>query len=61
MNIKKGSCVKHAFENLQKVTQSQRLNEILRNIEEQAKRNRQQKEEYGKTVRLLGLMNKDRT
>ena len=61
MNIKKGSCVKHAFENLQKVTQSQRLNEILRNIEEQAKQNRQQKEEYGKTVRLLGLMNKDRT
>jgi hypothetical protein len=61
MNIKKGSCVKQAFENLQKVTQSQRLNEILRNIEEQAKRNRQQKEEYEKTVRLLGLMNKDRT
>jgi hypothetical protein len=44
---KKDYCIKKAFENLQRVSQSQHIQKI---------QEQQREEEYEKTVRLLNLM-----
>jgi hypothetical protein len=61
--MKKDYCVRKAFENLgraryQNQNNKPSLKDMLNRIEQQGKQNRQKREEYEKTVRLLSIFNK---
>jgi hypothetical protein len=61
--MKKDYCVRKAFENLgraryQNQNNKPSLKDMLIRIEQQGKQNRQKREEYEKTVRLLSIFNK---
>jgi hypothetical protein len=61
--VKKDYCVRKAFENLgraryQNQNNKPSLKDMLNRIEQQGKQNRQKREEYEKTVRLLSIFNK---
>jgi hypothetical protein len=61
--MKKDYCVGKAFENLgraryQNQNNKPSLKDMLIRIEQQGKQNRQKREEYEKTVRLLSIFNK---